>query len=45
MTEIQMVTGETDKATRELLNTYSEMGQQLGATTLDVAKGQYTGSF
>lgn len=39
MTEIQMVTGETDKATRELLNTYSEMGQQLGATTLDVAKG------
>lgn len=39
MTEIQMVTGETDEATRELLNTYSEMGQQLGATTLDVAKG------
>lgn len=39
MTEIQMVTGETDEATRELLNTYSEMGQQLGATTLDIAKG------
>lgn len=39
MTEIQMVTGETDEATRELLNTYSEMGRQLGATTLDVAKG------
>ena len=39
MTEIQMVTGETDEATRELLNTYSEMGKQLGATTLDISKG------
>lgn len=39
MTEIQMVTGETDQVTRELLNTYSDMGIQLGATTTQVAKG------
>lgn len=45
MTEIQMVTGQTDNQVRELIGTYSEMARQLGSTTEEVAKGQYTGSF
>ena len=39
MTEIQMVTGQTDNQVRELIGTYSEMARQLGSTTQEVAKG------
>lgn len=39
MTEIQMVTGQTDNQVRELIGTYSEMARQLGSTTEEVAKG------
>lgn len=39
MTEIQMVTGQTDNQVRELIGTYSEMARQLGSTTKEVAKG------
>lgn len=39
MTDIQMVTGETDEEARKLLTTYSKMAQELGATTKEVAEG------
>lgn len=37
ITDLQIATGKTRKETKQLLDTYSEMGKQLGATTLDVA--------
>lgn len=39
MTNIQLVTGQTDEETRQLINTYSQMAKQLGATTKEVADG------
>lgn len=39
MTEIQMVTGDTDEATRSLMGTYSEMAKELGVTTETVSAG------
>lgn len=37
ITNIQMVTGGTREETAKLINSYSEMGQRLGATTVQVA--------
>lgn len=39
MTQVQMVTGQTDSQVRSLMNTYADMGKQLGATALQVAEG------
>lgn len=36
--DLQIATGGTRKETQALLNTYSEMGKELGATTVDVGK-------
>lgn len=38
VTDLQIATGYTRDRTKELLDTYSEMGKQLGANTVDVAK-------
>ena len=38
-TDIQMVTGETDKATTELAYEYNQLAKSLGATTQEVAEG------
>lgn len=37
MTNLQMATGATDEQAKELMNTYSEMGKVLKATSTDVA--------
>lgn len=37
MTDLQMATGATDEQAKELMNTYSEMGKVLKATSTDVA--------
>lgn len=42
VTDLQVATGYTRDETRDLLDTYSEMGKQLGATTLDVAQSADT---
>ena len=39
MTNIRVVTMDTKEATQELLETYNQLGQELGADTLDVAEG------
>ena len=39
MTNIRVVTMDTKEATQELLETYNQLGQELGANTLDVAEG------
>ncbi|MDR1629236.1 MAG: phage tail tape measure protein [Oscillospiraceae bacterium] len=38
LTDLQIATGNTRAETKELLNTYSELGKQLGATTVEVGK-------
>lgn len=40
--DLQIATGYTRKETQELLNTYSELGRELGATTSDVAQAADT---
>lgn len=37
LTNLQIATGKTRAETKELLNTYSQLAQQLGVTTLEVA--------
>lgn len=37
--DLQIATGKTRKEVKELVNTYSELGRELGATTSEVAKG------
>lgn len=37
LTNLQIATGKTRTETKELLNTYSQLAQQLGVTTLEVA--------
>ena len=39
MTNIRVVTMDTKEATQELLETYNQLGQELGANTLDIAEG------
>ena len=39
MTNIRMVTMDTKDATEDLLKAYNQMGQDLGADTLDIAEG------
>lgn len=39
MTNIRVVTMDTKEATQDLLKTYNQMGQELGANTLDIAEG------
>lgn len=39
MTNIRVVTMDTKEATEELLDTYNQLGQELGANTLDIAEG------
>ena len=39
MTNIRVVTMDTKEATQELLETYNQLGQDLGANTLDIAEG------
>lgn len=39
MTNIRVVTMDTKEATKELLETYNQLGQELGANTLDIAEG------
>lgn len=39
MTNIRIVTMDTKEATQELLETYNQMGQELGASTTDIAEG------
>lgn len=39
MTNIRIVTGESAESARNTMNSYSELAQQLGATTLQVAEG------
>ena len=39
MTEIQMVTNQTDTSVRKTLASYSELAKELGTTTEAVAKG------
>ena len=39
MTNIRIVTMDTKEATQELLDTYNQMGQELGASTTDIAEG------
>lgn len=39
MTNIRVVTMDTKEATQELLETYNQLGQELGADTLDIAEG------
>lgn len=38
LTDLQIATGKTRAETRELLNSYSELGKELSATTVDVAE-------
>lgn len=39
MTNIRVVTMDTQEATEKLLETYNQLGQELGANTLDIAEG------
>lgn len=39
MTNIRVVTMDTKEATKDLLKTYNQMGQELGASTTDIAEG------
>lgn len=39
LTNIRVVTMDTKEATEDLLDTYNQMGQKLGANTLDIAGG------
>lgn len=39
LTNIRIVTMDTKEATEDLLKTYNQMGQELGASTLDIAEG------
>lgn len=39
MTNIRVVTMDTKEATKDLLKTYNQLGQELGANTLDIAEG------
>lgn len=39
MTNIRVVTMDTKEATQELLDSYNQMGQELGASTTDIASG------
>ena len=39
MTNIRVVTMDTKEATQELLETYNQLGQELGASTTDIAEG------
>lgn len=39
MTNIRVVTMDTKEATEDLLDTYNQLGQELGADTLDIAEG------
>lgn len=39
MTNIRVVTMDTKEATQDLLETYNQMGQELGASTTDIAEG------
>lgn len=39
MINIRVVTMDTAEATEQLLNTYNKMGQELGASTTDIAEG------
>lgn len=39
MTNIRVVTMDTKDATEDLLKTYNQLGQELGANTLDIAEG------
>ena len=39
LTNIRVVTMDTKEATQELLDTYNQMGQELGASTTDIAEG------
>lgn len=39
MTNIRVVTMDTKEATQDLLQTYNQLGQELGANTLDIAEG------
>ena len=39
MTNIQLVTGQTDEETRQLVNTYADMAKTLGSTTQEVING------
>lgn len=39
MTDVQMVTGDTAQQTQDLADKYSDMAEQLGATTVEVANG------
>lgn len=39
MTNIRVVTMDTKEATQDLLKTYNQMGQELGASTTDIANG------
>lgn len=39
MTNIRMVTGETQESVENTINTYAELGKELGATTRQVAEG------
>lgn len=38
MTNLRIVTGEDAKGARELISTYSQMGKELGATTLEITQ-------
>lgn len=40
MTQIQLVTGETDEQVRETINSYADLAIQLGATTQEVSDGK-----
>lgn len=39
LTNVRIVTGETNEQVKETIQSYAELGQQLGATTKDVAEG------
>ena len=39
MTNIRVVTMDTKEETKDLLKTYNQLGQELGANTLDIAEG------
>ena len=39
LTNIRMVTGQSEVSAREMLNTYADMAKELGSTTTQVAEG------
>ena len=41
LTNIRLVTGESEASAREMLNTYSDMAKELGTTTTEVAEGKF----